>query len=110
MPIVQSRRHLLTNIAVAGAAGVAGLSAAGLYGGRKSVAAAQPPPEVSTIRIDAGPILCVAPEFVADSLLHAEGFTEIRYDDSDKAPVQKLADNVVDWILEFAPTVITESD
>jgi NitT/TauT family transport system substrate-binding protein len=109
MPIVQSRRRLLTNIAVAGATCFAGLSVASLYGGRKS-AAAQSPPEVSTIRIDAGPILCVAPEFVADSLLHAEGFTEIRYDDSDKAPVQKLADNVVDWILEFAPTVITESD
>jgi len=28
MPIVQSRRHLLTNIAVAGATGFAGLSAA----------------------------------------------------------------------------------
>jgi hypothetical protein len=44
MPIVQSRRHLLTNIALAGATGVAGLSAASLYGGRKSVAA-EPPPE-----------------------------------------------------------------
>jgi hypothetical protein len=56
MPIAQSRRHLLTNIAVAGAAGVAGLGAAGFYGGRKSVAA-EPPPEVTSIRLerDLGP-------------------------------------------------------
>ena len=39
MPIAQSRRHLLTNIAVAGATGFAGLGAAGFYGGGKSLAA-----------------------------------------------------------------------
>ena len=50
MPIVQSRRHLLTNIAVAGATGFAGLSVASLYGGRKSVAA-EPPPEKTTVRL-----------------------------------------------------------
>ncbi|MBV8614936.1 MAG: hypothetical protein JOY66_14395, partial [Acetobacteraceae bacterium] len=47
MSIVQSRRHLLTNIALAGATGFAGLGAAGLYGGRKSIAA-EPLPEVTT--------------------------------------------------------------
>ena len=80
MPIVQSRRHLLTNVAVAGATGFAGLGAAGLYGGRKSVAA-EPPPEVTTIRFEKDLVTCIAPQ-VAEYLLRAEGFTDIRYVDA----------------------------
>src|SRR5690348_5018139 len=76
MPIVQSRRHLLTNIAAAGAAGFAGLSAAGLYGGGKSVAA-EPPPEITTIRFAKHPGTCIAP-LAAEELLRAEGFADIR--------------------------------
>src|SRR5689334_13479741 len=79
MPIMQSRRHLLTNIALAGATGFAGLSAAGLYGGRKSIAA-EPPPEVTTIRLERDPVICIAPQ-VAEALLRQEGFTDIRYVD-----------------------------
>src|SRR5690349_13472148 len=75
MSIVQSRRHLLTNIAVAGATGVAGLGAAGFYGGRKSVAAE--PPEVPTIRFAKDPGTCIAP-LAAEELLRAEGFPDIR--------------------------------
>ena len=76
MPFVQSRRHLLTNVAVAGATSFAGLSAAGLYGGRKSVAA-EPPPEVTTIRFEKDFATCLAPQ-AAEDLLLAEGFTDIR--------------------------------
>jgi len=47
MQIVQSRRRFLTNIAFAGAAGLAGAGAAGLGGGRTSLAA-EPPPEISS--------------------------------------------------------------
>jgi hypothetical protein len=43
MGIVQSRRHLLANIAMAGATRFTGLGAASLCGGRKSVAAEPPP-------------------------------------------------------------------
>jgi NitT/TauT family transport system substrate-binding protein len=77
MPIVQSRRHLLTNIALAGATGFAGLGAAGFYSGRKSVAA-EPPPEVTTIRFEKDLVPCLAPQ-AAEELLRAEGFTDIRY-------------------------------
>jgi hypothetical protein len=49
MPIVQSRRRFLTNLAFAGAAGLGGIGAA-LDGARKSFAA-EPPQETTTVRI-----------------------------------------------------------
>src|SRR4051794_28247136 len=116
MPIVQSRRHLLTNIAVAGAAGVAGLSAAGLYGGRKSVAA-EPPPEVTTIRFEKDPVTCLAPQ-AAEELLRAEGFTDIRFVEITEAHVRRaetarsgvvgdiIAHGEVDFGRAFVPGLI----
>src|SRR3954453_22823692 len=87
MPIVQSRRHLLTKISLAGAIGFAGLSAVGLYGGRKSIAA-EPPPEVTTIRFEKDIATCLAPQ-AAEELLHAEGFTDIRYVEATDALVRR---------------------
>src|SRR5689334_17520397 len=116
MPIVQSRRHLLTNIAVAGATGFAGLAAAGLYGGRKSVAA-EPPPEVTTIRFEKDSGTCIAPQ-VFQELLRAEGFTDIRYVDltedhlrrADAANLDALTDMIarreVDFVRNFAPALM----
>ena len=105
MAIMQSRRRFVTNAAVAGAAGFATLGAINRAGGGKSLAA-EPPPEVSTIRIDTGPVVCIAPQYVAEELLHAEGFTDIRYIDSDASPTQKLVRNEADWALEFVPAMI----
>src|SRR5690349_19669632 len=116
MPFVQSRRHLLTNVAVAGATSFAGLSAAGLYGGRKSVAA-EPPPEVTAIRLEKDPVICLAPQ-AAEDLLRAEGFTDIRSVEVTNAHVRRaetarsgtvgnmLAHNEVDFSRSFAPGLI----
>src|SRR5438309_1233562 len=60
MPVAQSRRRFLTNMAFTGAAGLSALGAAGLSGGEKSVAA-EPPPETTTIRIEKDPVTCLAP-------------------------------------------------
>jgi NitT/TauT family transport system substrate-binding protein len=110
MPIAQSRRRFVTNFALAGAAGLAGFGAAGRAGGGSSLAA-EPPPEINTVRIDKAPIACLAPEFVAEELLHAEGFTDIRYlVVQDGTPVQGVSRGVCDWTLEFAPAVISELD
>ena len=78
MAIMQSRRRFVTNAAVAGAAGLGALGAVSRGGGRSL--AAEPPPEISTIRLDKSPVTCVAPQYVAEELLHAEGFSEVRYD------------------------------
>jgi NitT/TauT family transport system substrate-binding protein len=86
---MHSRRRFVTQAAVAGAAGLGALSAVD-FGGGKSFAA-EPPPEISTIRLSKTSITCIAPQFVAEQLLHAEGFTDVRYEALDRPPVQKLA-------------------
>ena len=70
MHIMQSRRDFLTTLSAAGAAGV--------LGARRSLAD-EGPPETTTIRLARDPAICVAPCYIADDLLRAEGFTDIRY-------------------------------
>src|SRR4051794_35810230 len=97
MALIQSRRRFVTNAAVAGAVGIGALGATGRSDGGRLLAA-EAPPEISTIRIDSGPFVCLAPQFVAEELLHAEGFAEVHYDDVDngKSPSEKLAHHEVD--------------
>jgi NitT/TauT family transport system substrate-binding protein len=108
MPIVQNRRRFLTNLAFAGAAGLGGLGAAGLGGGGKSLAA-EPPPEITTIRLEKDPISCIAPQ-AAEELLRAEGFSEIRLVEDDRPEVTN-ADMLgrldeVDFARDFAPDYV----
>src|SRR6202051_3107371 len=77
MPILQSRRRFVANAAVAGAAGLGGLTA-GRLGGRTSLAA-EPPPETTRLRLWEGPVSCGAQQWVAPELLYAEGFTDVEY-------------------------------
>jgi NitT/TauT family transport system substrate-binding protein len=70
MQIIQSRRRFLAGLSAAGAAGVLG---------SRGVFAEEGPPETTTVRLPFNSNLCVAPQYVADDLLRAEGFTDIRY-------------------------------
>jgi len=38
-----------------------------------------PPPETTRLRLTAVPAICLAPQYVAEALLNAEGFTHIEY-------------------------------
>ena len=62
------RRDFLTGATVVTALGV---------GARAAVA--EPPPETRRIRLIRITGICVAPQYVADDLLRAEGFTEVEY-------------------------------
>jgi NitT/TauT family transport system substrate-binding protein len=42
-------------------------------------AAAEPPPETTTLRLIQVPSICRSPQYVADAPLQAEGFTSVRY-------------------------------
>ena len=42
-------------------------------------AAAEPPPETKRIRLVAVPAICIAPQWVAEGLLKAEGLSEVEY-------------------------------
>jgi NitT/TauT family transport system substrate-binding protein len=108
MPI-QSRRRFLTNAAFAGAAGLGGFGSGG------KALAAEPPPEVTTIRFENDPVTCIAPQ-VLQELVRAEGFTDIRYVDATAAHIRRadaaksgvigdmIAHGEVDFGREFAPS------
>ncbi len=72
MRVAQSRREF-----VASAAGVTAL-----IGGTPALGD-EAPPETTTVRLIKIPGICVAPQYVAEGLLRAEGFAEIRYVDSE---------------------------
>jgi NitT/TauT family transport system substrate-binding protein len=64
-----SRREILKGLALAGAAGAL----------RPAPAGAEPPLETTTVRLFKFPGICLAPVYVAEELLRAEGFTEVKY-------------------------------
>jgi len=61
-------------------AGGSALSAASLLG-ISSPAAADPPPETRRLRLYRYPAVCIAPQYIAEVLLRAEGFHELEYVD-----------------------------
>jgi NitT/TauT family transport system substrate-binding protein len=52
---------------------------AALLGGGPPPAAAEPPPETTRVRLTHRPLLCEAPNYVAEELLRSEGFTDVQY-------------------------------
>ena len=77
MPLVRTRRRLLTDIAFVSAASLGGVGLSSLSGSGQS-RASEPPPEITTVRLAKTPITCVAPQYVAAELLRIEGFTDIQ--------------------------------
>ena len=67
--MTQTRRRFLMTLSLAGAAGLLRAPPA---------LTAERPLETNTVRLQ-NPALCVAPLYVAEELLRAEGFTDIRY-------------------------------
>jgi NitT/TauT family transport system substrate-binding protein len=61
-------------------AGASALSAASVLG-ISSPAAADPPPETRKLRLYRYPAVCIAPQYIAEVLLRAEGFHELEYVD-----------------------------
>ena len=104
-----SRRRFLGHLGAAGTAGLVGLA--------PGVAAAEPPPETTTIRIVQDPrfpVLCYGPQYVATQLLKMEGFREISYspfheeDNSMDTPV--LADGRADITAAWVADTILMAD
>jgi NitT/TauT family transport system substrate-binding protein len=89
MHMMQSRRHFLAGVTAAGA---------GVLGARSTLAA-EGPPEVATIRLRRDPSICVAPWYIAEDLLRAEGFADIRYVPAQAGPIQ--AQMLIDGELDF---------
>ena len=66
MSINHNRRRVLAGLS---------MMATGLFA---PTAVAEPPPETTAIRLAKIPGICIAPQYVAEELLHAEGFTDVR--------------------------------
>ncbi|MER8874515.1 ABC transporter substrate-binding protein [Mesorhizobium sp. M0814] len=92
---IQNRRHFLAGAAAAGLAGLLG---------RATSARAEPPPETTSIRLAKISGICIAPQYVAEELLRAEGFTDVRYVAAEAGVGQseKIARGEVDFSLNFA--------
>jgi NitT/TauT family transport system substrate-binding protein len=101
MQLVQTRRDFLAS---------ASLLAAVL--GSRAPLADEPPPEVTTIRIRRDPSICVAPQYIAEDLLRAEGFTDIRYVPAQSGAIQAqmLTRGELDFALPSAQTVVSLLD
>ena len=74
--------------------------------------AQQAPPETTTVRIAKIAGICISPEYVADELLRAEGFTDIHYVPTDAGipAALSLARGEVDFTANYAPTFIIPID
>jgi NitT/TauT family transport system substrate-binding protein len=70
MTMMQTRRRFLTSLSLAGAAGL--LHAPPSQAGEGAL-------ETTTVRIAKIGAICLAPQYVSEELLRAEGFTDIRY-------------------------------
>ncbi len=103
MPTIQNRRRFLATFSSAGAAGLLGCPNSN---------AQEAPPETTTIRLVKSPSLCSAPQYVATELLHAEGFTDVRYVISDSGLNQSkaIARGEVDLSLHFSSPLLIAID
>jgi NitT/TauT family transport system substrate-binding protein len=103
MHLMQSRRDFLTSVSAAGAAGLVGL---------RRPLADEGPLETTAIRLVRTSGICVAPIYIAQELLRAEGFADIRY---VSAPGGVAAAGVTtrgeaDFLLTFAAPLLIPMD
>jgi NitT/TauT family transport system substrate-binding protein len=89
MTFAQTRRRFLTVTALAGTAGI-------LWPRRGW--ADEPALETTTVRFGKLPVICFAPQYICESLLRAEGFTDVRYIDTTVPTVEEeLASGKLDF-------------
>jgi NitT/TauT family transport system substrate-binding protein len=99
MHIMQSRRDFLATLSAAATAGIIGTN-----GSR----ADEGPPEVTTIRLGRYPNVCLAPGFISEDLLRAEGLTDVRYIETSN--INAVASGEVDFDFDTAAWVVAHLD
>jgi NitT/TauT family transport system substrate-binding protein len=98
------RREFVKGLAAL--AGAAGLSA---YDMRP--AAAEPPPEIKKIRLVHNLGICLAPQYVAEGLLHLEGFTDVQYVEGSTEPnLSFIERGEADMTQEASPALVYGMD
>ena len=94
------------------AAGLTMAGAAMVHGRHTALAAAEVPLETHAVRFSNYPAVCIAPQWVAESLLRAEGFTDVQYPDvpDDSSSGAFLAAGKCDFSIEAAPVIPVHVD
>ena len=102
MVSLQNRRRFLAALSSAGATELLGIS---------NSSAQEARPETTTLRLVKNAAICLAPQYVADELLRAEGFTDVQH--MIRTPPEiggALSRGEVDLSLQFAALEITAID
>src|SRR5215510_7765672 len=97
-----SRRRFLGGLTLVGTAG--------LLGWHPRPVAAEPPPETTRIRLVKIPSVCLAPQYVAEEFLRAEGFLDVQYLEFPEGAsrlTERLASGAID-IMQFYVTNFLE--
>lgn len=106
MESLQTRRTFLrsaTGVSLAGTAGLVAI-ARSLH--------AEPAPETVTVKFAKQRAICIAPQYAAEALLHAEGFVDVQYVpvESGAAISRAMASNEIDFSVNFSAPSITSID
>jgi NitT/TauT family transport system substrate-binding protein len=92
-----------------GAAAVAGTGT--LWGLRSELAAAEPPPETTMLRLGQTPAICVAAQYLAQEFLPSEGFTKVDYVKTGQQLMAKaVVSGAVDFAMNFAAPLLIPVD
>jgi NitT/TauT family transport system substrate-binding protein len=95
-----TRRTFLTNASALGAASLFALPRS---------AAAEPPPETTHIRLVRSAAICLAPQYLAEELLHLEGFSEVSYVEINHS-VDGIYKGQADLTMDAAPAIVYAMD
>ena len=101
MKTTQTRRRFLTTLPLVGAASLV----------RAPPLQPAEGPEVTSVRIVKIPGDCLAPQYIAEEMLRAEGFTDIRYvEKPGNALPESIARGEADFGFDFAPDSVAMID
>jgi NitT/TauT family transport system substrate-binding protein len=100
----QTRRRFLAALSLTSAGSLLGMPRA--FAGEEAI-------ETRSVRLTRFGGLCLSPQYFAEELLRAEGFTEVSYVDVDKrrtSLTMAIAERDADFTLDFTPHVIQAID
>jgi NitT/TauT family transport system substrate-binding protein len=102
MNVLQSRRRFLAGLSATGAASLLG----------PRLASAESAPLETTVVRFAAPDICTAPQYVAEQLLRADGFSDVAYGGHvpGLSVAQQLAFGELDFAVDFASTFLHPID
>src|SRR6516162_784356 len=99
MPITHTRRRFLATMTLAGLIRP------------PPATAGEGPLETTSVRLSNSRVICIAPQYLAEDLLRAEGFTDIRYVDNPRpGSPEATARGELDFSLNTAWDLLTNID